>query len=267
MVDDRYTPEQLDQMHQQLWQCVLQFANLSATQERNRIARDLHDSLGYALTALNFQLQSAIKLCKPDPNQAQEFLTEAHRLVTIATQEVRQSVHALRTDESETRSLASSIDGLIQDFQQTTGINPDVEIEMGELPAHISTTLYRIVQESLNNIRKYAQATEVAIQIITTGTMIQLTVQDNGRGFDPECVAGGYGLQGMQERIAVLQGQLWIESSPGQGCQIQAEIPIYGSIASSDQSAISVASEIVPVRPVVEIGAWQPLDLNEWRYD
>ncbi|MEH2251923.1 histidine kinase dimerization/phosphoacceptor domain-containing protein [Nostoc sp.] len=68
MVEELYTPEQLDKMHQQLWQCVLQFANFSATQERNRIAQDLHDSLGHALTAVNFQLQTAIKLCKPDPN-------------------------------------------------------------------------------------------------------------------------------------------------------------------------------------------------------
>ncbi|WP_081603052.1 histidine kinase [Fortiea contorta] len=70
MIEELYTPEQLTQIHDSLWECALQFANLSVTQERNRIARDLHDSLGSSLTALNIQLQTAMKLWQPDPNQA-----------------------------------------------------------------------------------------------------------------------------------------------------------------------------------------------------
>ena len=131
MVEELYTPEQLAQTHQQLWQYVLQFANFSAVQERNRIARELHDSLGHALTALNFQLQTAIKLCKLDPTQAQQFLTEAHRLVTIATQEVRHSVRTLRSDAPENQSLETLIESLGNDFQQITGVwNNQVKREL-----------------------------------------------------------------------------------------------------------------------------------------
>jgi signal transduction histidine kinase len=225
-VEELHTPEQLSQMHQQLWQCVLEFSNLSAAQERNRIARELHDSLGHALTALNFQLQTASKLCKPDPNQAQEFINEAHRLVALATQEVRQSVKALRSDPLAGQSLETLIASLVRDFHQTTGIVPEVEMNLAiALLPHFTAPLYRIIQESLNNIRKYAQATAVHIHLSTTSNRVYLTIQDNGRGFDVQKVSGGYGLRGMQERIAVLQGHFELTAQPGAGCCITVEIP------------------------------------------
>ncbi|BAY28754.1 integral membrane sensor signal transduction histidine kinase [Nostoc carneum NIES-2107] len=227
MLEDLYTPEQLSQMHQQLWQCVLEFANLSAAQERNRIARELHDSLGHALTALNIQLQTASKLCKPDPNQAQEFLDEAHKLVAIATQEVRQSVKALRSDPLAGKSLETLIESLVRDFHLTTGIVPEVEMNLAiALLPQFTAPLYRIIQEALNNIRKYAQATAVQIHLSTTANGVYLTIQDNGRGFDAQKVANGYGLRGMQERIAVLQGHFQLVSQPGAGCCITVEIPM-----------------------------------------
>ncbi|MBD2357511.1 sensor histidine kinase [Tolypothrix sp. FACHB-123] len=279
MVEELYTPEQLNHMHQQLWQCVLEFANLSATQERNRIARELHDSLGHALTALNFQLQTASKLCKPDPNQAQEFLNEAHRLVAIATQEVRQSVKALRNDPLATQSLESLIESLVRDFHQTTGILPEVKINLPiPLLPHLTAQIYRIIQEALNNIRKYAQATAVQIYLCTTSTGLNLTIQDNGRGFDPEKISGGYGLRGMQERIAVLQGNFYLESQPQAGCCIHVEIPKQISNLPdipkvSEISDIAIISEIsIPQESValnhnhaVKIGEWQPLNLDEWQ--
>lgn len=301
MVEELYTPEQLAQMHDSLWQCVLQFANLSAAQERNRIARDLHDSLGHALTALNFQLQTAIKLCKPDPTQAQEFLTEAHRLVAIATQEVRQSVKALRSDALETQSLEMLIESLVNDFHQTTGILPEVEINLPiALSSQLVTPIYRIIQEALNNTRKYAQAAQVQIYICTTSTKVHLKIQDNGRGFDPQKVSGGYGLRGMQERVAVLQGHLQLESQLGSGCCITVEIPMQISKISEPEMPISQgSSSVVPFgligatnQPLqlfadepasipnlkseiqndpsqhqqVKIGEWQPLNLDEWQH-
>ncbi|MEA5572859.1 sensor histidine kinase [Calothrix sp. UHCC 0171] len=227
MVEELYTPEELAQMHDSLWQCVLQFANLSAKQERDRIARDLHDSLGHSLTALNFQLQTAMKLCQPNPSQAQEFLTEAHRLVGIATREVRQSVKALRSEAVETQSLETLIESLVSDFERTTGISPEVNIDLPiALSSYLVTPVYRITQEALNNIRKYAKATAVQINICTTPTGIYLIIKDNGCGFDVTQVSGGYGIQGMKERVAVLQGRLQLESKPGQGCCISVGIPM-----------------------------------------
>ncbi|MBW4510868.1 MAG: sensor histidine kinase [Scytonematopsis contorta HA4267-MV1] len=254
MVEELYTPEQLAQMHDSLWQCVLQFANLSAAQERNRIARDLHDSLGHALTALNFQLQTAIKLCKFDPTQAQEFLNEAHRLVGIATQEVRQSVKALRSDTSESDSLETLLNFLVHDFQQTTGILPEVEINLPiKLSSHLITPVYRIIQEALNNSRKYAQATKVKIHIWVNSTGLHFTIEDNGRGFNPENVSGGYGLRGMQERVAVLQGHLELKSQPGAGCCIAVEIPM--QIYNIPEAVVQNEDEYsqVNIQPTLEI--------------
>jgi two-component sensor histidine kinase len=227
VVEELYTPEQLDQIHQQLWQCVLRFANFSATQERNRIARDWHDSLGDALTALNFQLQSAIKLCKPDPSQAQEFLKEAHRLVTLTTQEVRRTLKRFRNDEIENQSIKTLIQLLVHDFESITGVSPEVEINLPiTLPSELVTPIYRIIQEALDNICKYAQATAVQIDIHTNVKWVHCVIQDNGCGFDPQKISGGYGLRGMKERVAVLQGHFKLETEPRYGCRITVDIPM-----------------------------------------
>ena len=302
MTEQVYTSEKLAQMHQSLWECVLQFAQFSAMQERHRIARDLHDSLGHSLTGLNFQLQTAIQ-CQPDSSQVQEFLNEAHRLVKVASQEVRQSVKALRDDELETQSLEVLIESLVNSFEQNTGFFPEVEIDLSTaIPSQFVTPIYRIIQEALNNICKYAVATAVNIyisDISQTSEKLYLKIEDNGRGFDPEKVSGGYGLQGIQERVDFLQGDFQIESQPGQGCCIKIEIPMYisnnlidfdnlesierkeGFIKIDNKSAdkqIQIAEEsiIYPVNinedyscnsqhekyDYIKIGEWQPFDLN-----
>ena len=302
MTEQVYTSEKLAQMHQSLWECVLQFAQFSAMQERHRIARDLHDSLGHSLTGLNFQLQTAIQ-CQPDSSQVQEFLNEAHRLVKIASQEVRQSVKALRDDKLETQSLEVLIESLVNSFEQNTGLLPEVEIDLSTaIPSQFVTPIYRIIQEALNNICKYAVATAVNIyisDISQTSEKLYLKIEDNGRGFDPEKVSGGYGLQGMQERIYFLQGNFQLESQPGEGCCIKIEIPMYISNNligfdnlesierketflkidnKSVDKQIQTAEESI-VYPIninedyscnskhqkydyIKIGEWQPFDLN-----
>ena len=177
MVEKLYTSDKLAQMHESLWECVLQFARFSATQERHRIARDLHDSLGHALTGQ----------CQPDSSQAHEFLNEAHRLVKVASQQVRQSVKALRNDALESQSLEQLIESLVSDFEQTTGILPQVEINLSvNVLSQFIEPVYRIIQEALNNIRKYASATAVQIYIYIDSERLHLKIQDNGRGFDSE---------------------------------------------------------------------------------
>ncbi|MGQ9873575.1 sensor histidine kinase [Leptodesmis sp.] len=113
-MEDPQAPEELARIHEQLWQTVLQFGNFSASQERNRIARDLHDSLGQTLTALNIQLQTAVKLWQLDPNRAEQFLEEAQRLGSTAVQEVRQTVRTLRTDSPDDQSIETLITALVE---------------------------------------------------------------------------------------------------------------------------------------------------------
>jgi signal transduction histidine kinase len=203
-----------------------QIEEIAAIAERNRIAREIHDSLGHALTALNVQLQAASALFHKDSLQAESFLAQARRLGQTAMQEVRQSVKTLRSDEEAVVPLAEAIATLAEEFRQVTGLTPMLDLQLTTaLPAPISKALYRIVQEGLTNISKYAQATQVQIQLRTTGTQVSMAIADNGRGFDPAQSTAGFGLRGMQERVNVLEGHFALTSAPGKGCQIQVKIP------------------------------------------
>lgn len=219
--------EQLSVAHKRLWQCALQIEDLATLQERNRIARDLHDSLGHALTALNIQLQTAVKLWRLDPAQAQEFLAQAQRLGSVAIEEVRQSVRSLRSEAIAEQSLDGLIKSLTEDFHQATGVAPATSINISTLvPREVATTLYRTVQEALTNICKHAAATAVQIQLCDAEDKVYLTITDNGQGFKlGQCITG-FGLQGMQERISALGGHFHLETQPGAGCQIAVELPL-----------------------------------------
>jgi two-component system, sensor histidine kinase and response regulator len=214
---------------------------MAAIEERNRIAREIHDSLGHSLMALNVQMQAVATLLPTDPIQAQSFLAQAQRLGATAIQEVRESVRALRTDERPEQPLAETIAALAEEFRQVTGITPTVGIASSlalrvtrnaenPLTQPVSKTLYRIVQEALTNISKYAGATQVQIHIETTDDRIDLTIADNGRGFNCQQQATGFGLQGMQERVAALNGEFHLTTSPGSGCQIQVKLPVLPDI-------------------------------------
>jgi signal transduction histidine kinase len=129
------------------------------------------------------------------------------------------------------RSLESALLSLVNDFQRSTQITPKWLFHVQEtLPDALNTATYRIIQESLTNICKYAQATAVAIQIelLTEDEKnLQVSIQDNGQGFDLNQTKTGFGLQGMQERTNALSGHFQINTAPQQGCKIVARFPIY----------------------------------------
>lgn len=229
LLSERQTKEQLATAHEQLRQYALRIEDLAAVQERNRIAREIHDSLGHTLTAQNIQLQTAVKLWQRDSKKAHSFLQQAQQLAATAMQEVRRSVRTLREDAVEEPPLEKAIAHLVHDFQQGTGITISTQIE-GEtiICPQMSKALHRIIQEALTNIRKHAQATQVSIQLSTTSEQVNLMIQDNGRGFDPELQSGdGFGLQGMRERVAALNGVLSLATEPGAGCRIIIKLPLH----------------------------------------
>ncbi|MEH2372444.1 sensor histidine kinase [Nostoc sp.] len=233
LLSERQFQEDLARAHQQLRQHTFQSEELATVQERNRIARDIHDSLGHALTALNVQLQTALLLWQQEPDRAEPFLQQARRLGVTAMQEVRKSVQALREENRAEQSLTETIAAVVDDFRQGTGIETQMQIRgqtAGIGNASVSTAivnaLYRIVQEALTNISKYAQATIVKVEIEITTEIVRLIVVDNGRGFDRGSSIGTrFGLQGMQERIAVLGGTFTLETELGKGCRIEVEVP------------------------------------------
>ncbi|KAB8330754.1 sensor histidine kinase [Scytonema tolypothrichoides VB-61278] len=219
--------EELSSVYEQLHECAVQIEEIAKARERQRIARDLHDSLGQTLTALNIQLQTALKLWRLDPTKAKFFLTRAQGLGANAIKEVRQSVCSLRATENADKPLEQLIKSLVEDFQQVSGLSISTYINLSAaLPQEVNTTVYRIVQEALTNICKHAAATVVQIQIRTIPGRVQLVITDNGKGFKRNALPKGFGLQGMAERVAALNGQLHIESEPAKGCQLKISLPI-----------------------------------------
>lgn len=218
--------EQLAAANAQLRNYALRIEDLATVQERNRIAREIHDSLGHALTVFSIHLEAALRLLPAQPEQAKVLLHDLKHLNATTLQEVRQSVTALRTDPLQERSLAQAIADLVAEFQQSTGILPVSQICLARsLPQELNRTIYRIVQESLTNICKYAAATEVGIAVVQSASRVTITVRDNGNGFDLNQNISGFGLQGMQERTLALAGHLQIITAPGQGCCVQAIFP------------------------------------------
>jgi two-component sensor histidine kinase len=230
---------------EQMRQHILQIETLAALQERQRIARDIHDSLGNALTTLNIQLQTAQKLWHLDPALAEKFLAQAQLLGAIAIQEVRQSVNSMREIAPPEQSFIDMIGSLVQNFYQTTGVLPSTNINLSKsLPTEVTTTLYRIIQESLTNICKYALATNVEIDLCHTSSIVRLLILDNGKGFSLSEKTTGFGLQGMQERVEALKGNFNLDSEPGLGCQITIYLPL------SQQTVRDKTLKIIDTIPV-----------------
>ncbi len=227
VLSERKTWQTLLVTNQKLQEYALQVEELAKLQERNRIARDIHDSLGHSLMAMNIQLQGAMKLWAVDLEQAKMFLSEAQRLGELSMQEVRQSVSVLRTDALQQQSLEAAIQSLVNDFYKATGLLPSVKFNLEtQVSGAVVTAIYRIVQEALTNISKHAKASRVEIKVTSTSTTVCVTIKDNGKGFNLEQKPGGFGLQGIGERVAEFQGRFAVESKPGFGCKIKVEIPL-----------------------------------------
>lgn len=233
LIAERQSREQLEiahdklaLTHEQLRHYALRIEDQATLQERNRIAREIHDGLGHTLAAQTIQLNNALLFWKSEDEKALEFLKQAKQLGSEALLEIRKSVSVLRSNPLQGLSLESAIDKLLQDFQRMTAIEVSNSIRLPVLLSQeINTTLYRIVQESLTNIHKHADATVVTVGLQQHAGQIYLSIADNGKGFDPAQNTTGFGLQGMRERVAAAGGQFAIYSKSGNGCRISVSLP------------------------------------------
>lgn len=227
LISERQSRQELAIAHDQLRQYALRIENQATLQERNRIARDIHDSVGHALTAQKIQFKNALLFWRSNLEQAKEYVMEAKQLGYQALQEVSHSVATLRVEPLRDKSLDTAIALLLQDFQHNTHLQPNCAIHLAApLSTEIKIALYRILQEALTNIARHSAATQVTVQLNTQANTLYLLVADNGRGFCPNQNTTGFGLQSMRERAIALGGRLHILSVLGQGCQIQAIVPI-----------------------------------------
>ncbi|BAZ12328.1 integral membrane sensor signal transduction histidine kinase [Calothrix sp. NIES-4071] len=219
--------QQLEISNQQLRQYALRIEDQATLQERNRIAREIHDGLGHTLAAQTIQINNALLFWESNNDKALTFLKQAKQLGAEALLEIRRSLSVLRSNPLQGQSLKSAIEKLLADFYAGTGIEPSTKIDLHlSLPTEVSTTLFRIVQESLTNICKHAEAKSVTVGLFARAGMIYLSIEDNGKGFNPTQNTTGFGLQGMQERTIALDGELNIHSQPGADCCISVSLPL-----------------------------------------
>ncbi len=218
--------------HRQLQDYAAQAGQLATTEERNRIAREIHDSLGHYLTIVNVQLETALALRERDPARADRATGEAKRLASEALADVRRSVAALRPSALEGQSLRAAIEGQVADFRAHSGLPVELRIEGDEARCSQAAGLavYRTTQEGLTNIRKHAGAHHVELQLHFGPLATELIISDDGRGLPVKAPkrprdGSGFGLNGLRERATVLGGTLELHAPRGGGTELRLTLP------------------------------------------
>jgi signal transduction histidine kinase len=204
----------------------------SQEEERKRIARDLHDDTVQSLIAIGRQIEITRELLD-DPEKAREHLSKLRRIITETIESVRQFSRDLRPLALEDLGLIPALQNLLKRLSQEDGIETQFIMQGAAegLASDVEVTVYRIVQETLTNVRKHAQASRVQLDIEFLPNQVIVTVSDNGAGFTVPDKAtelarsGSFGLMGLQERAQLFGGQLFINSSPGGGTKIKLVVP------------------------------------------
>jgi signal transduction histidine kinase len=199
---------------------------LAQEAERRRLALELHDETGQALTSILLGLKSI--RAAPNEDAAEEAEAGVRALVVQALQDVRALAVELRPSALDDFGLSAAIERLAQTFEERSGIRTSVDATLNErLPAELETTLYRVVQEALTNVVKHARAEHVSILVARRDGRIAATIEDDGGGFDSDAVREDVlGLVGMRERLALVGGTFTIESTPGSGTTVSAHVPL-----------------------------------------
>lgn len=202
---------------------------LGQVEERNRLAREIHDTLAQSLTAVSLQLESADALleAQANPAAAHKAVQQALALTRTNLDEVRRSVLDLRAAPLEGRTLVQAL----RDLAHQGALEPAVVFRVvgGErpLPPRVEAGVYRIAQEALNNVRRHAAAAHATLHLTLTPDSLELVVEDDGRGFNVDEVDGErFGLVGLNERVKLLNGRLHIESCPGAGTRLEVTVPL-----------------------------------------
>lgn len=196
--------------------------------ERRAIARELHDSAGQSLTAIRIHLQLIEGLSE---GRAAELASRTTAMVDDTLEEIRRAVNTLGPAVLDDVGLAQAVDRACVDLAEGLEIEVDCDVQLPQKPLApaIETSCYRVVQEALTNIARHAQPSRVQVRVRVGDGVAVVTVEDDGRGFDPPAaIAAGRsrGLVGMRERAELLGGELKIDSAPGQGTTVRAEIPL-----------------------------------------
>jgi signal transduction histidine kinase len=229
---------EVEHAHRQLQAYAERVAELATTEERNRVAREIHDGLGHALIAINVQLEKALVYYDKQPQEALQAISDAKRVVKEALQDVRRSVRTLRA-EQEPFACIHGIALLVEQLRKNA-LEGDFEVSGDEERFSNLTllTIYRVAQEGFTNIQKHAQASRVQVSLHFTEEEARLSICDNGRGIDAEHrlqqearTQEGYGLRGIRERLELVGGTFHLESQAGSGTRLLVTVTRTGLAA------------------------------------
>jgi len=198
--------------------------DLAVSQERNRLARELHDTLAHTLSGLAVNLEALRLMVPPEMTEARQMLDRSLENTRGGLSETRRALKALRSQPLEDLGLHMAIESLARDAASRAGLSLQLALppEPLELDHDQDQCVYRVAQEALENVVYHAQATRVDVSLKLEDGVLCLTVRDNGLGFDPESAgwAERFGLRGMQERARMVGGQLNLQSSPQAGTTV-----------------------------------------------
>lgn len=211
---------------------IAQFAatleELAVSRERNRLAREIHDTLAHTLSAINVQLKALDVLITSDPDAARRSLAETQSLTRVGLAEARRALHDLRASPIEDLGLILALQRAASTAAERAGTALAVTLppRAPSLSPQVEQQIYRIAEEALNNIVRHADARHIRLELHVDPARIGLLVADDGRGFDAAASANGhFGVRGMRERALLIDASLSIDSAPGRGTRILLSVP------------------------------------------
>jgi signal transduction histidine kinase len=224
---------ELSSANEQLKQYASTVEELTVIKERNRVARDVHDTLGHAMTMLIALLEVSAITCRKDPEKTEEKLTEAIRVAREGLKEVRRSISGLAPEKLAFNELIPALKKMFLDFQ-ISGTEIDFSVDGIQMPltSQCSDTIYRVCQEALTNSVRHGNATSVSIILRYTLEYIKLYILDNGCG--TKNIKKGFGLSGMEQRVSEAAGSIVYGSDGESGFNIRVEIPVSGNVRLSN---------------------------------
>ncbi|MGA9397927.1 MAG: sensor histidine kinase [Anaerolineaceae bacterium] len=214
--------------NEQLAHYALTIEQLTVSRERNRMARELHDTLAHTLSSVAVELEAVKTLVKPKPAEAVRVVDQTLKITRNGLNETRKALQDLRALPIEDLGLTLALKTQAQSIAERGGLKLKMRIDKGmdKTKPDVAYCIYRIAQEALENVVRHADAGQIAVRLARSGGMLALTVRDDGKGFDPEAVAevDKFGLRGMRERVEMLGGKLTIDSTPGKGTTISLDL-------------------------------------------
>jgi signal transduction histidine kinase len=227
MGTQRQQRRELGEANTQLAHYAATLEQLATSRERNRLARELHDTLAHSLSGVAVQLEAVKTLWGESAEDARGMLEQSLATTRNGLTETRRALQALRASPLEDLGLALALRNLAESITSRTGLNLDLEmperLDLDSLSPGVEQGIYRVAQEALENVAQHAQARHVRLSVAQENGHFAMTITDDGRGFDPENVdlVDQFGLQGMRERTELLGGDLRVESKPGSGTTIR----------------------------------------------